>query len=273
VIVVDDGSTDASASVLTGFGDRIRAVFGPNRGASAARNTGIGQAGGEWFVFLDADDLLTPGTLERRLETAARAGAEVVICDWEDFDDGQEGPGRPRSIDAAALASDPQGAIADGLWAPPAAVLYSRDVVHRIGGFRDDLPVIQDARYLFDAAYHGAVFSHDAHLGARYRVLAASLSRRSPARFWGDVLHNGQQIEALWRASGDLDPEQRRILIGIYDNAARGLFTAGDSAFADAVQGQQRLGGGTRYSLAAAKLSRWIGQDNARRAMNLVRPG
>ena len=168
---------------------------------------------------------------------------------------------------------DPQTAIARNVWAPPAAVLYSRGLVQRIGGFREDLPVIQDARYLFDAAFHGAVFAHEAHVGARYRVLPGSLSRRSPAKFWGDILHNGQQIEALWRAAGGPDAEQRQVLIDIYDQAARGLFTAGEPSFAEAVAGQKRLGGGTRYALVAERLSRWIGQANARRAMKLFSPG
>jgi glycosyltransferase involved in cell wall biosynthesis len=273
VIVVDDGSSDASAEVLAAYGDRITAVFGPNRGASAARNTGASRARGAWFVFLDADDLLVPGTLSQRLETVARTGATTVICDWEDFDDGREDVLRPRQIDVESLLREPQTAIARGAWAPPAAVLYSRAVVEGIGGFREDLPVIQDARYLFDAAYNGAVFAHDPHPGARYRVLPGSLSRRSPARFWSDVLRNGQQIEALWRKAGGPDADQRQVLIEIYDYAARGLFTAGEPAFAEAVAGQKILGGGTRYTLAADRLSRLIGQANARRALSLVTRG
>ena len=273
LIAVDDGSSDGSASVLRGYGDRITAVFGPNRGASAARNTGAARASGDWLVFLDSDDLLVSGTLAQRLATAERKGATVVICDWEDFDDGREDCSRPRRIDVEALMRDPQTAIARNVWAPPAAVLYSREIVDRIGGFREDLSVIQDARYLFDAAYRGAVFAHDPHAGARYRVLPGSLSRRSPARFWGDVLHNGQQIEALWRAAGGPDADQRQVLIDIYDQAARGLFIAGEPTFAEAAVGQNRLGGGTRYVLAAATLSRWIGQDKARRVMGLVARG
>ena len=69
--------------------------------------------------------------------------------------------------------------------------MYRRSLVEKIGGFREDLPVIQDARFLFDAAYHGARFAHSAHVGARYRISPQSLSRRDPARFWRDALLNG----------------------------------------------------------------------------------
>src|SRR5204862_7888510 len=110
LIAVDDGSSDGSASVLRGYGDRITAVFGPNRGASAARNTGAARASGDWLVFLDSDDRLVSGTLAQRLATAERKGATGVICAWEDFDDGREDCSRARRIDVEALMRNPQTA-------------------------------------------------------------------------------------------------------------------------------------------------------------------
>ncbi len=206
ILVVDDGSTDASLAIARGFGPGVRVVTGPNRGVSAARNRAIAETGGEWIVFLDADDLLLPETLSRRLATAQARDADVVVCDWrdlvEDGPDPMEGP--VRSVDLEALAADPEVACAAEVWAPPAALMYRRGLVDRIGGFRLDLPVIQDARFLFDAARHGAHFARSPHVGALYRVRADSVSHRDPARFWRCVLLNGTQIEALWRARGCL---------------------------------------------------------------------
>jgi glycosyltransferase involved in cell wall biosynthesis len=65
VIVVDDGSTDGTAGRVAGFSDeRIRVVTQPNQGPSAARNTGVGAAGGTYVSMLDADDLWLPEYLE-----------------------------------------------------------------------------------------------------------------------------------------------------------------------------------------------------------------
>ena len=133
-------------------------------------------------------------------------------------------------------------ACATRLWAPLAALMYRRSLVAEIGGFRRDLPVIQDARFLFDAARHGARFARSPHVGACYRVRPQSLSRRDPARFWRDVLLNGTQIEALWRARGGLAADQRAALADIYNGAAHGLFRARDPGFRDALASLRESG-------------------------------
>ncbi len=60
IIIVDDGSTDDLLTVLASFGDEIRLIQRENGGVSAARNTGIEAANGEFICFLDADDLWEP---------------------------------------------------------------------------------------------------------------------------------------------------------------------------------------------------------------------
>ncbi|MFN3789598.1 glycosyltransferase [Massilia sp.] len=60
IIVVDDGSTDDTARVLAGFGDRIKMVSLPNGGVQVARNTGVALATGEYIALCDSDDLLAP---------------------------------------------------------------------------------------------------------------------------------------------------------------------------------------------------------------------
>ena len=73
-IVVDDGSKDGDdlRKVVEGLGDpRFRYVRRDNGGASAARNTGVGEAKGEIIAFLDSDDRWLPEKLERDVEAGA----------------------------------------------------------------------------------------------------------------------------------------------------------------------------------------------------------
>ena len=72
VIVVDDGSTDGTADILKPFDSRIRYLYQANKGLSAARNTGIRAARGEWVAFLDADDLWHPSKTETQLKAISR---------------------------------------------------------------------------------------------------------------------------------------------------------------------------------------------------------
>src|SRR5436309_14441323 len=61
VVMVDDGSTDGSRAIAEGFAGRdgrFRLITQPNGGLSAARNTGIDAAGGEFLAFVDSDDIL-----------------------------------------------------------------------------------------------------------------------------------------------------------------------------------------------------------------------
>lgn len=68
LIVIDDGSTDDTAAVLSEYGNAIRVVHQINGGLSNARNTGIRESRGEFVAFLDADDWWLPGKLGRQVE-------------------------------------------------------------------------------------------------------------------------------------------------------------------------------------------------------------
>lgn len=67
LIVVDDGSTDETPRVLAEYGDRIVAIRKTNAGGTAARNTGLQAASGDYVNFVDHDDLLLPNKIEQQV--------------------------------------------------------------------------------------------------------------------------------------------------------------------------------------------------------------
>lgn len=275
IVVVDDGSRDRTLALAREYQPRVRVLTGPNAGVSAARNRGAAETSAPWLLFLDADDVLEPGTITARLATARESGADVIICDWQEMIDNGSGEvifGLYRSIDLALMEKDAEIAAALSVWATTAAILYRRTIFDKIAGFRLDLPVIQDARFLFDAVFNGARFAHSPHVGAKYRVVPGSLSRRDPARFWLDVLLSGEQIEALWQARGALSQEQARALACIYDNAARGLIGAGHPDYFAAVRHQRAMGQRLPlHSWIVAPLARIVGVKGAGLLLKLAR--
>ncbi|MDH4201264.1 MAG: glycosyltransferase [Phycisphaerae bacterium] len=68
IIVIDDGSSDKTADIVRSYGDKVKLISQPNAGVSAARNTGVLAATGDWVAFLDADDEWLPRKIE--LQTA-----------------------------------------------------------------------------------------------------------------------------------------------------------------------------------------------------------
>jgi glycosyltransferase involved in cell wall biosynthesis len=78
IIVIDDGSTDHSASVAESSGLRVRVIRQENRGQAAARNRGIDEARGDWIAFLDADDLWMPSKLQSQLSVVS--DADIAVC-------------------------------------------------------------------------------------------------------------------------------------------------------------------------------------------------
>ena len=72
IIVVDDGSTDNTAAIVQAYGDAVSYLRQDNGGVSAACNTGIRAAAGEWIAFLDGDDKWLPERLELQLDLLQR---------------------------------------------------------------------------------------------------------------------------------------------------------------------------------------------------------
>jgi glycosyltransferase involved in cell wall biosynthesis len=145
VIVVDDGSTDDTAAVLSAYGERIRVVRQRNGGLSNARNTGIREARGEFVAFLDADDWWLPGKLDRQLERM-RARPELGFCSTAARVESPQG----ELLNVWGCARW-QGAFLDHLFGSNAdvagsgsAVMARRALFSQTGGFDESLRSLED---------------------------------------------------------------------------------------------------------------------------------
>ena len=85
LIVVDDGSTDATAAIVESYTDRrIRLIRQSNRGVSVARNTGLEAARGQFITFLDSDDLYYPDFLNTLFRLIRSTKTDMVFCDFSE---------------------------------------------------------------------------------------------------------------------------------------------------------------------------------------------
>ena len=79
LILVNDGSTDDSGDICMRYADRsnIQYIVQENQGVSAARLRGVEEAGGEWLMFVDADDILPRDAVE--LLVSKTEGSDIVV--------------------------------------------------------------------------------------------------------------------------------------------------------------------------------------------------
>lgn len=193
VIVVDDGSSDATVSIVRSQRDsRIHLIANQYPGVSAARNLGARTATGQFLLFLDADDRLRPGAVRRLMSTAVIAPNAVVVYGDYDLIDGAGRPIGRRGLLRGR--SKPSGDVLARLTAGNFIVnggimLIDAEAFRVAGGFDESLRLCEDWHCWCRLAATGT-FEFVSDLLLDYRVHAANTmnaAARTPQDFFPAV--------------------------------------------------------------------------------------
>ncbi|MCK1389103.1 glycosyltransferase family A protein [Bradyrhizobium sp. 21] len=162
VIVIDDGSTDATRGVLDRFGDRIVALTQENSGQAVAVNKGLAMTRGELIGFCDADDLWTPRKLQMQLALLDRDGnIEAAFGKVQQF----VSPDVPEVLRARLK---PAVEIMPGELKQ--CMLIRRAALERIGPFDETLPATFFIAWLGRAKRDGLKIAHVDDIVVRRRL-------------------------------------------------------------------------------------------------------
>ena len=175
VVVVDDGSADNPAEVIARY-PAVQCVRQNNRGLAGARNAGFRATKGEYVLFLDADDRLTPSAVAAHLSClATHPDAGFVVGDIDNI-----------ALDGSFLGS-PRWPILEGNEyeeilkvnhvANTIAVMFRRSVIEQVGGFKPSCSPAEDVELLLHAA-RLFLSAHHRFTVAQYRRYPNSLSRK-----------------------------------------------------------------------------------------------
>jgi glycosyltransferase involved in cell wall biosynthesis len=207
LIVIDDGSTDDTAKQLARFGSRLRLLSQPNRGVSAARNLAVRHACGSYLAFLDSDDLWLTNKLAIQVAFMEQ-NPSVEICQTEEIwiRNGVR-------VNPKATHRKPSGDIflpsLELCLVSPSAVMLTRELFERIGGFDESMPVCEDYDLWLRIALDHAVALIDAALVLKRGGHADQLSRS----LWGMDRYRVLAMQKLLRSG--LDSRRREATIAV----------------------------------------------------------
>ena len=174
LVIVDDGSTDASAAMLSGYTDpRLHVfTFARNTGRTPALRHALAHARGEYIAVLDADDIAYPDRLRRETEFMDAHSRVVLVGSWVRYIDRHGEP-------AGAWTPPPDG-LYDQLGARNvivhSSVMYRRKAAEDAGGYAQPYQYAQDFALILALAGRGEIAMIPEYLGA-LRFLEGSMTR------------------------------------------------------------------------------------------------
>ena len=158
ILVVDDGSTDGSAeAVAAAFGAKVRLLRQANLGPSAARNTAIHAASGDWIAFLDSDDCWLPQKLEEQSQVIEQYQKIARVCFCDNFFSGDQALRRSVFAMTNFSPAESHGVLDDaGLLIAEerepfytSSIVIARDLLLQVGGFDQAVTLREDSDLFF----------------------------------------------------------------------------------------------------------------------------
>ena len=142
IIVVDDGSNDDTAALLSAYGDQLTVIHQENRGVSAARNAGISIAKGKYIAFLDSDDMWLPEKLSCQVDFfQSHAQAEICQTDEIWIRNGIRVNPKNRHKKPSGMIFVPSLQLC---LVSPSAVMIKKSLFDEIGLFNEAFPACED---------------------------------------------------------------------------------------------------------------------------------
>jgi glycosyltransferase involved in cell wall biosynthesis len=207
IIAINDGSTDASRSILERYGSAVKIIDQPNAGASVARNVAVKVALGEWLAFIDSDDIWDPTKLEKQIALLAINPDIVgIYCNRRSIDS----EGEPIQASDASKTYWPSGQIFMPLilgrltncFSPSQAVV-KRSHYLECGGFPENQRHAEDWSLWLKLSLAGPILYLIEPL-VSYRRHPKSVSRESEGDFG--------RLESRYQTLNSLDNQIERVV-------------------------------------------------------------
>lgn len=262
IIVVDDGSIDATAEIAAAQDPRVRVVQQHNQGIAVARNVGISHARGEWIAFMDHDDLWHPQKLKAQCAVLeSDFGCGIVYGEFLRWDP-QTPPNFPdEDIDSSRVVAEFSGFILSQLvrtnWVLLSTAMIRRSVFETVGLFDPAMPPADDWDFVIRAAEHYR-FVKLAQKVALYRVHGGQTSLKLTPRNVEFELRTKalERVNALGGAGLDMDDINQRQFRALFNYGylqyRAGLYSEARATFFTSLRFRATSGKALAYVVASS---------------------